>query len=257
MGYSLVEPAAPGRLRRRGLQPDPRQGRAAGRARGDDRRLAGRARRARDRIHDGRRPRRLQQVVARPRGLLSARRRPAGDRRPTTVSPDASARVRAAGRRARRRLLAAPVSGNPKVVDAGLLTFVRLRAAHGVRARSRPYLDAARAGRDLRRRGRAARLVEDLPQPDARRRRPVAGRDHGARREGRDLARRLARVHQRQRRWARCSPATRRRRSSSSTTRRPSPRRCCARTSTSASRPRANSTCRCRSRRPPMSLSRR
>ena len=202
----------------------------------------------------------FKQVVAGPEGLLVAHRRRARsiDRRLDHGLPGASARCARRPRRARTsHLLAAPVSGNPKVVDAGLLTFV-VSGPSPAYERVEPYPRPARSGRDLRRRGRAGPAGEDLPQPDARRRRPVAGRDHGARREGRDLARRPAGVHQQQRRWARCSPATR-------------PRRIVKLDYSPTFTPvllrkdfdlgfdaaRTNSTCRCRSRRPPVSLSRR
>jgi 3-hydroxyisobutyrate dehydrogenase len=65
------------------------------------------------------------QVVLGPEGLLSD-----PDSGPsiivdsTTVSPEAGAEVRAQAAERGVALLAAPVSGNPKVVDAGLLTFV-------------------------------------------------------------------------------------------------------------------------------------
>jgi 3-hydroxyisobutyrate dehydrogenase-like beta-hydroxyacid dehydrogenase len=67
----------------------------------------------------------FKEVVVGPNGLLSAT-----DARPqvivdsTTVSLDASAEVRAEAAKHDVALLAAPVSGNPQVVDAGLLTFV-------------------------------------------------------------------------------------------------------------------------------------
>ncbi len=66
----------------------------------------------------------FKQIVLGPEGLLSG-----GGPRPriivdsTTVSPQASAEVRAQAGELDVALLAAPVSGNPKVVDAGLLTF--------------------------------------------------------------------------------------------------------------------------------------
>ena len=67
----------------------------------------------------------FREVILGPNGLLSD-----SDSRPsiivdaTTVSPQASADVRAEAGERGVALLAAPVSGNPKVVDAGLLTFV-------------------------------------------------------------------------------------------------------------------------------------
>ena len=67
----------------------------------------------------------FQQVVTGPQGLLSR-----SDATPavvvdlTTVSDEASARVRAEAEKRGTALLAAPVSGNPKVVKAGRLTMV-------------------------------------------------------------------------------------------------------------------------------------
>jgi len=58
----------------------------------------------------------------------------------TTVSPSASAAVRQVAERRGADLLAAPVSGNPKVVDAGLLTMVVSGPQHAYE-RARPYLD--------------------------------------------------------------------------------------------------------------------
>ena len=59
------------------------------------------------------------------------------------------------------------------------------RAPHDAWVKGRPYLEMLGAERHLRRRGRAGAASEDLPQPDARRRRAVHGRGHGAGREGR------------------------------------------------------------------------
>ena len=66
----------------------------------------------------------FREVVTGPAGLLS---RPGSAPRiivdSTTVSPSASAEVRERAAQLGTALLAAPVSGNPKVVAAGLLTF--------------------------------------------------------------------------------------------------------------------------------------
>jgi 3-hydroxyisobutyrate dehydrogenase-like beta-hydroxyacid dehydrogenase len=63
----------------------------------------------------------FQEVV---RELLSGDRAPAVIVDMTTVSPESSAAVRAEAEARGSAYLAAPVSGNPKVVKAGLLTFV-------------------------------------------------------------------------------------------------------------------------------------
>ena len=103
----------------------------------------------------------------------------------TTISPG-GLRPRSAHVAERRgtAMLAAPVSGNPKVAASGRLTIV----ASGPREAwdtARPYLELLGPQRHLRRRGRAGPAGQDLPQPDARRGRAVHGRDHRAGGEGR------------------------------------------------------------------------
>jgi 3-hydroxyisobutyrate dehydrogenase len=66
-------------------------------------------------------PEDFQEVV---RALLSGDRAPSIIVDMTTVSPESSAAVRAEAEARGSAYLAAPVSGNPKVVKAGLLTFV-------------------------------------------------------------------------------------------------------------------------------------
>ena len=77
----------------------------------------------------------------------------------STISPDASAEVRAATEERGVALLAAPVSGNPAVVDAGKLTVV----ASGPREAwesARPYLELFGAGATYVGEGDEARLVK-------------------------------------------------------------------------------------------------
>jgi 3-hydroxyisobutyrate dehydrogenase-like beta-hydroxyacid dehydrogenase len=102
----------------------------------------------------------FQEVVLGERGLLS---RP--DVAPrvlvdsTTISPAASQVVREAARGRGTALLAAPVSGNPKVVAAGRLTVV----ASGPEAafeEARPYLELFGAGVTYVGEGDRARLVK-------------------------------------------------------------------------------------------------
>ena len=67
----------------------------------------------------------FKQVDTGPEGLLSGSGpAPAVVVDSTTVSADSSAEVRAAAEKRGTALLAAPVSGNPKVVKAGRLTMV-------------------------------------------------------------------------------------------------------------------------------------
>jgi 3-hydroxyisobutyrate dehydrogenase len=83
----------------------------------------------------------VEQVVSGPEGLLS---RP--DVAPgliidaTTISPTAAAEVRAAAEQRGTAMLAAPVSGNPKVVESGRLTIVTSGPEEAWR-RARPILE--------------------------------------------------------------------------------------------------------------------
>jgi 3-hydroxyisobutyrate dehydrogenase len=69
-------------------------------------------------------PEDFKQVVLGEDGLLAGERPPTVLVDMTTVSPEASAEVREAAVARGTALLAAPVSGNPKVVKAGRLTIV-------------------------------------------------------------------------------------------------------------------------------------
>jgi 3-hydroxyisobutyrate dehydrogenase-like beta-hydroxyacid dehydrogenase len=77
----------------------------------------------------------------------------------STISPDASAEVRAATEERGVALLAAPVSGNPSVVDAGKLTVVVSGPDEAWQA-ARPYLELFGAGATYVGEGDAARLVK-------------------------------------------------------------------------------------------------
>jgi 3-hydroxyisobutyrate dehydrogenase len=77
----------------------------------------------------------------------------------STVSPDASAEVRAQTDARGVALLAAPVSGNPSVVDAGKLTLVVSGPVDAWEA-SRPYLELFGAGATYVGEGDVARLVK-------------------------------------------------------------------------------------------------
>jgi 3-hydroxyisobutyrate dehydrogenase-like beta-hydroxyacid dehydrogenase len=102
----------------------------------------------------------FKQVVAGPEGLLSSR-----DTSPrivvdsTTVSPDASAEVRSQGAERGVELLAAPVSGNPSVVAAGLLTFV-VSGSRDAYDEVEPYLGLLGAGATYVGEGERARLAK-------------------------------------------------------------------------------------------------
>ena len=77
----------------------------------------------------------------------------------TTVSPEASASVRAQAAERDVALLAAPVSGNPKVVSAGLLTFV-VSGPESAYREVEPYLDLLGNGATYVGEGELARLAK-------------------------------------------------------------------------------------------------
>jgi len=83
----------------------------------------------------------VEEVVCGPKGLLSR-----DDARPglivdsTTISPDAAETIRARAEAAGSAMLAAPVSGNPKVAESGRLTIVASGPLDGWE-RAQPYLE--------------------------------------------------------------------------------------------------------------------
>jgi 3-hydroxyisobutyrate dehydrogenase-like beta-hydroxyacid dehydrogenase len=102
----------------------------------------------------------LADVVTGPTGLLSR-----ADRKPkilidsTTVSQEASARVRAAAAAVGCAMLAAPVSGNPKVVKAGRLSLV-VSGARDAYEEALPYLESLGEGVSYVGDGDLARIVK-------------------------------------------------------------------------------------------------
>ncbi|HYY05782.1 MAG TPA: NAD(P)-dependent oxidoreductase [Candidatus Limnocylindria bacterium] len=102
----------------------------------------------------------FRDVVVGDRGLLS---RPGAGPRiivdSTTVSPEASAHVRAQAAERGTDLLAAPVSGNPRVVESGRLTFA-VSGPEAAYEEVRPYLDLLGAGATYVGEGERARLVK-------------------------------------------------------------------------------------------------
>jgi 3-hydroxyisobutyrate dehydrogenase len=88
----------------------------------------------------------FKQVLIGPEGLLSGDgRRPEIVVDSTTISAEASATVRAEADKRGTALLAAPVSGNPKVVKAGRLTMVT-SGPHTAHERALPYLNVLAGG---------------------------------------------------------------------------------------------------------------
>jgi 3-hydroxyisobutyrate dehydrogenase-like beta-hydroxyacid dehydrogenase len=102
----------------------------------------------------------FKQVVLGPEGILSdPGSRPSILVDSTTVSPPASAEVRAQAAERDVILLAAPVSGNPKVVDAGLLTFC-VSGPREAYERVERYLDLLGQGATYVGEGELARLAK-------------------------------------------------------------------------------------------------
>jgi 3-hydroxyisobutyrate dehydrogenase len=102
----------------------------------------------------------VEQVVSGPEGLLSR-----SDVVPgliidsTTISPAAAAAVRAAAQKRGTAMLAAPVSGNPKVVESGRLTIVTSGPPEAW-AQARPYLELLARSVTYVGEGDRARLVK-------------------------------------------------------------------------------------------------
>jgi 3-hydroxyisobutyrate dehydrogenase-like beta-hydroxyacid dehydrogenase len=101
----------------------------------------------------------FRELVLGPEGLLSCDVRPRIIVDSTTVSADVSADVRAGAKRRGTDLLAAPVSGNPRVVEAGKLTYVVSGPEHAYREVA-PYLDVLGAGATYVGEGELARLAK-------------------------------------------------------------------------------------------------
>ena len=102
----------------------------------------------------------FREVTIGPRGVLS---QPGGAPAilvdSTTVSAEVTSEVRAAGEAAGTHVVAAPVSGNPKVVAAGKLTLVVSGPQEACRTAG-PYLDLMGAGWTYVGEGDAARLAK-------------------------------------------------------------------------------------------------
>jgi len=101
----------------------------------------------------------FRELVLGPQGLLSGHGGPRIIVDSTTVSADVSEKVRAEARARGTDLLAAPVSGNPRVVEAGKLTFVVSGPEDAYREVS-PYLELLGAGATYVGEGELARLAK-------------------------------------------------------------------------------------------------
>ena len=138
----------------------------------------------------------LEEVTLGANGVLSGNQQPKILIDSSTVSEEASAKVREAATKRGTQMLAAPVSGNAKVVKAGKLSFVVSgpRAAFDV---AEPSLDASGSqGASYVGEGDPRPSREDLPQRLPRCRHPITHRGDGAGRERRRAAPRLPRVPQ-------------------------------------------------------------
>jgi 3-hydroxyisobutyrate dehydrogenase len=101
----------------------------------------------------------FKEVVLGPHGILSGDARPRMVVDSTTVSPAAGEEVRAAAEERGVALLAAPVSGNPKVVKAGRLTIC-VSGPEDAWEEARPYLELLARGVTYVGEGERARLVK-------------------------------------------------------------------------------------------------
>ena len=104
-------------------------------------------------------PEDVKEVLIGSQGILSGERRPRLVVDSTTVSPSAGEEVRAAADELGVALLAAPVSGNPKVVEAGRLTIC-VSGPQDAWEEARPYLELLARGVTYVGDGERARLVK-------------------------------------------------------------------------------------------------
>jgi 3-hydroxyisobutyrate dehydrogenase-like beta-hydroxyacid dehydrogenase len=104
-------------------------------------------------------PKDFKEVVLGPEGILSGARRPGLIVDSTTVSPATGEEVRAAADELGVALLAAPVSGNPKVVEAGRLTMC-VSGPSGAWHEARAYLEVLAHAVTYVGDGERARLVK-------------------------------------------------------------------------------------------------
>jgi 3-hydroxyisobutyrate dehydrogenase len=104
-------------------------------------------------------PNDFKDVVLGPQGILSGDRRPGLIVDSSTVSPASGEEVRAAADELGVALLAAPVSGNPKVVKAGRLTMC-VSGPRDAWEEARPYLEVLAYAVTYVGEGERARLVK-------------------------------------------------------------------------------------------------
>jgi 3-hydroxyisobutyrate dehydrogenase-like beta-hydroxyacid dehydrogenase len=102
----------------------------------------------------------VEEVILGPQGILSREdAHPALIVDSTTISPSAAEAIREQARQRGTAMLAAPVSGNPKVAASGRLTIVA-SGPHDAWDRARPYLELLCRGVTYCGEGERARLVK-------------------------------------------------------------------------------------------------
>jgi 3-hydroxyisobutyrate dehydrogenase len=101
----------------------------------------------------------LISVISGPQGLLTAKQTPQLLIDTSSVSEEASAQVRAEAAKRGAKMLAAPVSGNAKVVEAGMLTLVVSGPADAY-SMALPFLEQLGAGVTYVGEGELARIVK-------------------------------------------------------------------------------------------------
>lgn len=176
--------AREGRLRSFGLEPHARQGRTAQGVRREGRRQVHRPRRLRHRIHDGIDRQGRQRSPLRQGGRHVGRQDAEIVVDSTSISIPESSEIRRRVTKRGVKLLAAPVSGNAKVIKAGKLTVV-CSGPQDAYDTVLPYLSNIGSGVSYCWGRRALAHRQDLPQPDVGRGHPEPLRDHAARAEGR------------------------------------------------------------------------
>ena len=117
----------------------------------------------------------------------------------STIAVEESAAIRDRLKQLGAEFVAAPVSGNAKVIKAGKLSAVVSGSEAACQDGDADAGGDRAAGRVLRGRGRARAHLQDRPQRHARRRDREPDRDHAARQQDGRPAPRLPRVHEQRR----------------------------------------------------------
>ncbi len=137
----------------------------------------------------------VKEVLTGPAGLLSGTGKPQMIVECSSISLEGSAELRETLRSRGIELLAAPVSGNAKVIKAGRLSFVCSGPKPAFDA-ALPFLEMIAPSASYVGEGELARIVKICHNVLSRRGHAIARRDHGACREGRRAAPRVSRLHE-------------------------------------------------------------